>query len=536
MADGKAETAGAAPSSTTVDAARTSPSSLAQRGRAGRRGARARRTRRTLALALAAAATVVTVVVVALALAGPQGSGQSADACPGRQGLRVDPGTGGCWGVSDGSAAFQSSNRALAQVEGVIAEQDREARADHLLQPRRPLVVLAYLGRLTSRDDQPNPLVAERETLEGVAATQRLYLERSTPDAPVVEVLLANEGADLAHATDVVRLLDQRTAPDGPVVGVVGLDQSRQPTADAIDALGRLGIPTVAAALSADSLSGRSSLYFQVAPRNQREAAVGAAYIAAHTTVRSALVFSSADRSDLYSENLADDMTADLRERGFAVTRSQFRPAGLDTGTAQSADEAGRKACAAPGFVYYSGRAEEFDDFLHRIYVACGSTPPQILADDDVSRYVAAPDLRTKYRSIPFQYASFAIAPATCQTRAQDTFYAILDEIFPSDCATEGAFLDGHAALGYDAALTMLTAAESVEGPVTRAALARALPGVEVGGAASGPVAMGTDGAPVDKLVAILTIAHGQPPGVDGACGKGAPRATWCPPPPASVR
>ena len=60
--------------------------------------------------------------------------------------------------------------------------------------------------------------------------------------------------------------------------GVVGMDMSSQPTNDVITALAAAGLPVVAAPLSEDSLTVNNPMYFQVAPRNRREAAVAAQF------------------------------------------------------------------------------------------------------------------------------------------------------------------------------------------------------------------------------------------------------------------
>jgi hypothetical protein len=447
--------------------------------------------------------------------------------------MRMDPATGECWGLSDGTETFSPTPALLTRVIGVIDQQNLRSAATHRQQPERPYVTLAYVGALTSRDTFPTTLVAERETLEGIAAAQELSLERDTPGAPLVNILIANGAAGMAHGVQTARMLarwplDSTTGRPG-VIGAVGLDQSRSNTLDTIRALGREGIPMMAAALSADQLTTASPLYFQVSPQDRWAAAVDAAFITAQGA-RSVEIYHSADPTDLYSANLTADLASALSSGGVKVDQSPFEPALARMPSMPSADEAGASACGSPGLVYYAGRAEDFADFLNGIYSACGNTPPQILADDDITRYVADPRLRGMYRSIPFHYTSFAIAPESCQQGAGNTFYAALDTLFPFECDDQGRSLDGHAALGYDSTLTMLTALEKLGPTAVRATLAKALEGIHIGGAASAPITIGDDHVPARKMVAILTVAHGLPPTLDGSCGEEATgQAPWCP-------
>jgi hypothetical protein len=456
-----------------------------------------------------------------------------ASVCPGAD-MRKDPATGECWGLSDGAATFSPTPALLARVIAVIEQQNQRSAATHQQQPERPYVTLAYVGALTSRDTFPTTLVAERETLEGIATAQELSLERDTPGAPLVNILIANGAAGMAHGVQTARMLarwplDPDDAGQPPVIGAVGLDQSRRNTLDTIGALGREGIPMMAAALSADQLTGASPLYFQVAPPDRWAATVDAAFITAQGA-HSVEIYRSADPSDLYSANITADLSSVLSAGGVRVSQASFEPALTRIPAMPSADEAGASACGSPGLVYYAGRAEDFADFLNGVYSACGNTPPQILTDDDITRYVADPRLRGMYRSIPFHYTSFAIAPESCQQGAGNTFYAALDTLFPFECDNQGRSLDGHAALGYDSTLTMLTALENLGPAAVRATLAKALEGIHIGGAASAPITIGPDHVPARKMVAILTVAHGQPPTLDGSCGEETTdQAPWCP-------
>ncbi|MEV0408862.1 hypothetical protein [Actinoallomurus sp. NPDC050550] len=445
--------------------------------------------------------------------------------------LRVDPRTHECWGISGRKApmtSFQPNSPLLSQVITEISQQNQASTAIHRLQPERPYVTLAYVAALTSREAYPTTLVAERETVEGIAAAQKLYLQRTTPGAPLLNVLIANGAAGMAHGVEVTRMLAHLPA----VTGVIGLDQSRQNTINTIRALGAAGIPMVAAALTADQLPGSSPLYFQIAPQNKSSASAAADYATSALHGLSTMkIYYSADPADVYSSNLDADLTASFHAKGLTIDQAQFRPmlAQSITPSTPTAYQAGKSACGYRGLTYHAGRAEDFGDFLHGIYSACGSSPPRIMADDDVTRYVADPRLRHMYPSIPFHYTSFAIAPGTCPQAMTDTFYSTLDTLFPFECDSTGRSLDGHAALGYDATLTVLTAVENLATTPTRSTLATALTGIHIGGAASAPITVGQNHTPTHKMIAILTVAHGQLPTAAATYGE-PPTCSWCPP------
>lgn len=504
---------------------------------AGRLGARLRPVSRRLSRRRGwrpwlAAATAILVLIAAWAVAVARRDGRSAAApgerrCAGPQ-LRLDLVTRECWGISDGSAAFPAFDPPLDQVVRRIYQQNRASAAAHRRQPQRPYVSLAYVGTLTTDVANPPALVVVREILEGIATAQQRTLWRTTPGAPLVNVLIAAAGTGMRHGVDVARMLSRRPPGEPTLVGVVGLDLSRQRTLDTIRQLGHDGIPMLAVALSADQFARSSQLYFQIAPQNKRAAAVAAAYAAAtFRRAQSVRIYHASDPQDLYGQNLTADLAAAFHGKGLTVDRTPFRPGSQKPG---AANRAGMSACGYHGLVYYAGGAEDFSDFLNGVYTQCGTTPPTILADDDVSRYVADPARRGLFPSVPFHFTAFAVAPENCQEKAGDTFYASLGELFPFECATTtGRSLSGYPALGYDAALTVLTAVEQVGRRATRDTLARALTGIHIGGAASAPITIGRDHVPVRKMVAIMNVAHDRFPTVEGTCGEGGTNPSWCP-------
>jgi hypothetical protein len=466
-----------------------------------------------------------------------------------------------CVGITDGSDnIFQPSDDTLKTVLTVIKTQNDQAVQRHVEQPQRPYITVAVMEAFTSATtSQSGGLTSERESLEGAAVAQADQLNASGDADPIVRLLIVNAGRGMGAGQQVAQQLGVLAARDPSVVGVVGLDQTRQPTVDTINALANVGLPSIGAALSADSLSVNHPMYFQVAPQNSREVAVAAAFAGQLPTVtRSVRVYYSADAADVYSRNLRDDVVAAFHQQGFQTQAVAFTPSPAPGApVAQAGDQvignaaaAGRDTCSVNGLVYFAGRGlPDFADFLSGAK-QCGSQAV-LLADDDVTRYVADADVREQNRALPFYYQSFALAPNTVLQGVTAEFYGELDKLFTFENGkTTGRSFDGYAALTFDATRTFITAAEYLREsngsiPVTPGSVWRELTAIHhsqsglpdnaiVG--VTGQIDFGGDitrHVPLDKPVAILRVAGGEvEPKPVGLCGTDAsfrPQSSWCP-------
>ena len=466
-----------------------------------------------------------------------------------------------CIGVTDGSDnIFQPSDDTVAQVLTVIKSQNDQARQRHLEQPQRPYITVAVVEAFTSATtSQSGGLTSERESLEGAAVAQANQLNASGDADPIVRLLIVNAGRGMGRGQQVAQQLGVLAAQDPSVVGVVGLDQTRQPTVDTINALANAGLPSVGAALSADSLTVNHPMYFQIAPQNTREAAVAAAFAGQLRAARSVRVYYSDDAADVYSRNLRDDVMQAFHNRGFQTRAVAFTPSPApEAAAAEAGDDvignaaaAGRDTCSVNGLVYFAGRGlPDFADFLSGAK-QCGSQAP-VIADDDVTRYVADAQVREQNRALPFYYQSFALAPNTALQGPAAEFYSQLDNRFTFETGrTTGRSFDGYAALTFDATRTFITAAEYLREsnghiPVTPGSVWREITAIHnsrsgppdnaiVG--ATGQIDFGGDitrHVPLDKPVAILRVAGGEvqdePVGLCGTDVSFHPQSSWCPP------
>jgi hypothetical protein len=461
-----------------------------------------------------------------------------------------------CIGVTGNPAVFQDPSPDGPQDSGFNATMSQvaakiEAQNEYAVQHPGHYVTVVYFAILDSATPSPFRLVAEREALEGIAVAQseqQNQYEQGTPSSgPLLRVLFANGGTSMAHGVQAARLIAARARRDPSIVAVVGLDQSRKNTLDSIDELGRDGIPVVADSLSADELTQRGAfpLYFQISPPNRREAAVIASFVSRHLAAErapaisrwaGAFIVSSADPGDVYSASLARDLARQLAQRGWHSRDHRYQPGDFK--------QAGVAACGRRvrhAVVIYAGRAEDFESFLSGVNFNCPADPPVIIADDDVTRFVANASLRGIYSGIRYYYASFAFptGPSACPSAG---FYHQLGRLFRFECsAPQGRSLDGHAELAYDTTEIVLDAAGDLGEksiPLTPGDLWGQLSNTRYGGAVSGPITFGGRTAqhyPIDKAIGILRIpatASGMPTpaGVCGLPPAHLRQAAWCPP------
>ncbi|MEU6714275.1 hypothetical protein ABZ897_22640 [Nonomuraea sp. NPDC046802] len=452
-----------------------------------------------------------------------------------------------CVGVAEPDYLFTPGNAEMVRVQAVLQRENERAARLHE-GSERPYVTIVYLAALTSSDR--DTLAAAREGLAGVAIAQQRQNGSAGPSEPLIRILLANAGGRMEHGSRIARLLLRYRDDEAPIVGVVGLDQSRQETVAAIQELGKAGLPMVASTLSADRLVNESPFYFQVAPQNSRQAWMAAAFadslVEKGEVKRRARVYYSHDVTDYYASNLASRVVARLKERGFAVEGRRFTPVGsAKPGPGDRSEDvydgeprdAGVSACGFDGLVYFAGRGiPDFAEFVKGVADKCAGAPPTILGGDDVTRYVADVRVRSAVSGVGYYYQSFAVAPNKCGQPQRHDFYADLFATFPFECEEPGPgrTLDGHAALSYDAAETMITAIrrlgrERHRVPVNSYTVWRQL-GTLYTPDQSGHAIEGATGAldfgagsprqyPLDKAMLVLHAKGAERPTQVGACG-----------------
>lgn len=445
--------------------------------------------------------------------------------------LTVD---GECIGVSAEPVPVFDSPAELREVQDVITRQNGEAERLHRAAPERQFVSVAYISEISASSGiQP----AEIERLQGVAARQRRQLDGNIAD-PLVRIVFVNAGREMRQGRRAAAMLARLAEEDRTIVGAIGLAVSSRATVETIKAIGRAGLPMVAAPLTADGIERESPLYHQVAPQNRREAQVAARYARHRLGITGPVtIVTSSDGDDLYATTLAADAREEFTLAGFTVGQRVYAPS-PEPGTPAhpTPREVGRELCGVTGLVFYTGRPTDFAQLLDGVNLTCNSAPPRILAGDDVSRYVADADSRERFPLIPYDY--FALAPGGQTCFSGGDLSDTLRTLFPNRCArTRDSFLTDDAPTAYDALTTIVAAVNGLRGTeISPGAvwhmITRTTGSARIDGA-SGVIDFGRDGAqvPLDKFLAIMRVDGPGAPRTQATCGdfRGGVPASWCP-------
>ncbi|MFF5264922.1 ABC transporter substrate-binding protein [Actinomadura viridis] len=377
---------------------------------------------------------------------------------------------GECIGISNGSYEF---NERLAGI------QDRIKRSnDAVVASGKKYVTMVYLGPMTVDPDIRNPeadlLAGIHGELVGLSIAQRRHNEAS--GQPRLRILLANSGSRFRHARQVAERIRERAAQDGTIVAVVGFGQSREQTGHAIEELSRSALPMIGTTNTYDGTAqsrGRfSPYYFRLAPPN-RTLARHAAFWGRNgqTGIRadSADVFYDTGKGDLYSRNLAADFAA-----AFAPGKVRMLP------YSDPSQVPGRvlEACTSPAdLFYYAGRSDEFRSFINRLANTDCKGRRVVLAGDEVTKYVsdnardigATDSIRLFFSPLA---AKEAWEPDFVGDQPRQIFYPsfdqVVEELVDGNAAAQARPSRTHAALGYDAARTVISAAERIYGDQDR--------------------------------------------------------------------
>lgn len=417
------------------------------------------------------AAGVVLVLLAASALWASRRYGPDCWPQPLRGQVSVRLAGGQCIGYSDSAAhLFSGEQEFLRKIQERIFAQNRRAielwtESDR----RRPLITLVYLGDLTGHSAASGEVayVSEREELEGMAVAQHARLETlsSTYGQALLRIVVANGGSQMRYVDQTVEMLAELAREDPTVLGVVGLVDSRDTTANALRRLNEIGMPAVAPNLSADGMSRNSSLYLQMVAANTDQAKLVSEYATKVLKVDEVhLYYTTGDppsrlEEDLYVKTLVEAMQARFGER---MTMRRFREG-----------DSLMPECGYRGMLFFGGRYSQFDEFLVALR-GCGDNPPaHLVADDSVNRYLANRQARaTAPGNLPVTYVSkaalgmcsrLAVDPVTDETRR---FLGLIRKpgLLPEARCVEGVNpqVGERVALAYDAAMMLLLAMEKL--------------------------------------------------------------------------
>ncbi len=436
---------------------------------------------------------------------------------------------GECIGVSDGSVVFPSSSE-LGEVMGSIREENRRVE-----QSGEPYVSVAYLVPLVPPEGDDDLSEVLRHELQGAYLAQRKANRAEA--VPLIRLLVANAGEENQQWEPVVTQLLGRVGAPEHLVAVAGLGLSLEATRQAITALTDAGMPTIAAALTADNLRaepGEDSVrgLVRVAPTNTDEARAAAAYLKLSLGIRSALLIQDTNETDLYPSTLSSAFQAAFPD----ATHTLIEPAEQYDSSLPAVANTFRLMMASicqqqPDIVYFAGRDTHLEAFVELLpQRPCLDFRVNIVTGDAGAGTVNAlnrqlderrPELRAALEAnVTLRYTALA-HPGAWGTTPSSFSRASIGS-FAQDCEGDTCFRtlfldepldDGRAIMGHDAVLTAIeairrsvTQQEPTTDPGKVAQLLGQLRGTNAVPGASGWISFDERGNPIEKAIPILEL------------------------------
>jgi serine/threonine protein kinase/ABC-type branched-subunit amino acid transport system substrate-binding protein len=452
------------------------------------------------------------------------------------KGIGVIPVNGEPIGISDGTIALDT-NRATGETKRQAAENlknNNSSRAEALYtaasrQDTRDAEALIYLENLrvqASGDPYITLVVATmitgdneivavgRDMLQGVYIAQKQYNANSDNllSGTKVRILIANTGSKAESATVVAEQIVRAAQQDKTIVGVVGWPYSSR-AINAVPVLTRAKIPAISSTASSDALTGRSRYFFRVAPPDTSQAGVGAKYASDVLKAKNVVVFE--DNGDAYSQSLSEGFKTQFKGTTTVIN--------FEGGNRQSVLDGLQKALSQtppPDLIYFAGYSGDASAIMEELPKNPQFPDLKILGGDALYSLSYPPSARPGFNRLRF--TAFAYPDewdVLNQSAKKPAFFTDYGKVYdPGNKQKPGTYGYNRPTyrviLGYDAALTMLTASgnilatgkkdftpDDLRTALTQITGAKAIQG------ASGQIAFNSQNDPADKAVLILFVS-----------------------------
>ncbi|WP_165485692.1 ABC transporter substrate-binding protein [Protofrankia symbiont of Coriaria ruscifolia] len=429
-------------------------------------------------------------------------------------------------GIDLDSTGFTKTDP-LADLEDSLVKQNSTVN--------RPFGTIVLLDNMTpdSSSDSDN-LQALKHRIQGaMAAVWRANNQAvAGGTSPNIKLLLANYGSRADSWREAVEAIKQ-AAQGEHIVAVSGIGQSLDTTKQAVAALSDAGIATVGSVITADDMNTgpdgqHIQNFFRVAPLNTDQAQAALSYITNHD-YQKILLIQDDNRTDSYAQTLSSAFTTAYKSQHkaeldytetYRSPDSKLNGADRDIYMTNQFTKMHSDICAIqPDLIYFAGRSADLRSFMKALSEggACSLKSLDVMTGDDaadlVGKKIPSSDslkFRLFYTALAHgdQWNSF---PADSDNRRNYDEFA---EAFTKTGFPQSDLTDGLAMMSHDAVLTAAAAArqntQATTDPSTVAAFflrfrcTNTIPG------ASGVIAFGPDGNPIDKSMPILQI---QPDG-----------------------
>ncbi|MFC4858280.1 hypothetical protein [Actinophytocola glycyrrhizae] len=322
---------------------------------------------------------LITVAVV-LVTAGVWGAVTVFRTC-GSLGSGVQEIDGDCVGVTDGTYAFHPD---LADIQARIAAENARVR-EH----PNGYVSVALLDPLTPTGHSALPPSAVRNRLEGAyTALRRINRYRVAGDPnPQIQLLLANQGSSDDQWRHVLTRLRELSEAEPPLLGVIGLGVSTARTKQQAEDLSGLGIPMVAAVLTADDFEyDHIPGLIKTSPSNRHYVAALRDYLGS-TALDSAIMVRDSNSdlgSDLYTRTLEEQFATQMGDYIKFETQQFTGVSGSGDEPPSLFDNVQANICAAADeegvAILYAGREIDLGDLLESLENrTCTNAPLTVL-------------------------------------------------------------------------------------------------------------------------------------------------------------
>lgn len=313
---------------------------------------------------------------------------------------------GECVGVSDGSFVFDEAHR---EVYEDIADENEwaaaEAEAEGL-----PLVRIALMTTLTTTQDSAMSADRIRSALDGaLVALHRANRTRELGDPhPLVQLVLANEGARQTHWEVPVSELEDMSDDEVPLVAVMGQGVSSDRTMDAAYRLSKHEIPMVTGVTTADGIdNGIIPGLLRAAPSNTDFAMALRQYVDGREDIASAVLVHDNAETDLYARTLRSAYEEHLSEY-LTSSHQPFPGRSIEEGGVEVFDTITQNVCESEAqAVLFAGREPDLKVFIESLSLrACQSDPLTVLfgvtgtdlqADEEVLGWIEEGNLSVLY-------------------------------------------------------------------------------------------------------------------------------------------
>lgn len=300
-----------------------------------------------------------------------------------------------CAGLWNGSGDLGVFGPRLKPVLSLIANENTTAmEGSH--------VTVAFMAPLTSTDDR---VVAE---IEGAFIAQ--HQQNAKPEFPKIKLVLANMGHDEAQWRKAVTPLEAMTKGPEHLLAVTGLGLSQAETAQAARQLAKTSFPMVGDITTADGLNQTGAIdgggpipgLVRVATGNKDQLEAISKYLRTSQPKTAALIRVSVNHqgsSDTYASTLVDSFHNNPVLNSYLdpeLNGLPFDPS--SEGASESFKSISHVLCEPSSrikLVYFTGRADDLDQFLHALHdsYVCNEKQFIVVSGSDAAKLRKAPDL-----------------------------------------------------------------------------------------------------------------------------------------------